>query len=160
MRRLRKILLVLAIIGGVGGAVAFERPGLFKPKRFSCSDTPYPGCLSSNQYVVGQGGQLVHAPPSGEGSSWVCMYNTIYVCTYAYMYCSEWGEMRFIPCKKGTFCWFTPTYGCSPFPPWLAEANTGVMATPEADGSIRLTAEQQVIVEKQIEERKKSLGIE
>lgn len=154
MKRLRIILAAIAITLGIGGALAFERPDLITLKR-GCTQGQYPYCLSGIQYVMGPGGELMLAPQGGEGQSWVCMYNPSYICTYSYVYCAEWGEMRFIPCKKGNFCWFTPTYGCEPFPPSLEGANTGVLATPEPDGTIRPTDEQRVIIEAQIAERKK-----
>lgn len=119
MKKFKVFLLSLALIVGVGGAFAFERPDLLGVKRNPCYDT-WPSCLAYTQYVVGCNGEMVLAPQGGEGSSWVCKYNPSYVCTYAYIYCGQWGpdDWRFIPCKKGNFCWFTETYQCDPCPPW------------------------------------------
>jgi hypothetical protein len=118
MKKFRKILIVAAILGGIGGAFAFERPDLLGSKRFSCGDGVYPACLGYYQYVL-VGNEMVLAPQGGYGSSWVCMYNPSYVCTYAYMYCGQWGpdDWRFMPCNKGNFCYFNPDYSCNPIPP-------------------------------------------
>lgn len=133
----------IALVVGVGGAFAFERPDLLGAKRNPCPGDQYPMCNGFYQYVL-VGNEFVLAPQGGYGSSWVCMYNPSYVCTYAYMYCPQYGDYRFTPCTKGNFCYFNPDYTCNPIPP--------LSSVSGMESAIKLTDEQK----KQVEEATKA----